>query len=127
MARRRVPGAAVQLAAAEALPFADDSFDVVLSQLVVNFMSDPYRGVDEMRRAARRTAAATVWDNARGMRMLRVFWDATVELDPEAPDEGRGMRWCTPGELEELWQKAGLRDVEVDEVVIAAEYESFDD
>lgn len=127
MARRRVPGADVQLAAAEALPFADDSFDVVLSQLVVNFMGDPHRGVGEMRRVARRTVASAVWDYARGMRMLRIFWDAAAEVDPEAPDEGRIMRWTTPGELEELWREAGLRDVEVDEVVTGAEYESFDD
>src|SRR5919197_6218323 len=31
MARRRIPGADVRLAAAEALPFADGSFDLVVS------------------------------------------------------------------------------------------------
>src|SRR5688500_7691257 len=38
--RERVPGADVRLASAEALPFEDDEFDAVLSQLVVNFMAD---------------------------------------------------------------------------------------
>src|SRR5688500_14443248 len=38
--RARVPGADVRVAPAEALPFADDAFDAVLAQLVVNFMSD---------------------------------------------------------------------------------------
>src|SRR6187200_925104 len=33
----RLPGVDVVLAAAESLPFADDSFDAALSQLVVNF------------------------------------------------------------------------------------------
>jgi SAM-dependent methyltransferase len=127
MARKRVPGASVRRAAAEALPFEDGSFDVVLSQLVVNFMSDPGRGVAEMRRVARRTVASCVWDYAEGMRMLRVFWDAALELDPEAPDEGRVMRWCSPAELEALWQDAGLRDVEVDELVVVAGYDSFED
>ena len=59
--------------------------------------------------------------------MLRVFWDAVRELDAEAPDEGQVMRWCSPAELETLWHDAGLRDVEVDELVVSAGYESFDD
>jgi SAM-dependent methyltransferase len=59
--------------------------------------------------------------------MLRAFWDAASELDPEAPDEGRVMRWCTPGELKEPWTSTGLRDVEVGELVVAASYEDFAD
>jgi len=127
MARSRVPGADVRVGAAEALPFEDRSFDVVVSQLVVNFMSDPHVGVGEMRRVARRSVASCVWDYAGEMRMLRAFWDAAVDLDPCAPDEGRVMRWCSPRELEELWKEAGMRAVEVDELVVAAQYESFDD
>src|SRR5205823_8860793 len=38
--RERVPGADVRRGYAEELPFADDGFDAVLSQLVVNFMTD---------------------------------------------------------------------------------------
>ena len=96
LARQRVPGADVRVARAEALPFRDGSYDVVLSQLVVNFMSDPRVGVTEMRRVARRSVASCVWHYAGQMRMLRVFWDAALEVDPEAPDEGRIMRWCSP-------------------------------
>jgi SAM-dependent methyltransferase len=127
MATKRVPGADVRVGTAEALPFADGSFDVVVSQLVVNFMNDAPRGVGEMRRVARRTVASCVWDYAGGMRMLRVFWDAAHEIDPEAPDEGRDMRWCSPGELQALWREAGLRGVEVDELAVAARYRDFDD
>jgi SAM-dependent methyltransferase len=127
MARKRVPDANVQLGAAEALPFGDRSFDVVVSQLVVNFMSDARAGVSEMRRTARRTVASCVWDYAGEMKMLRAFWDAASALDPEAPDEGRVMQWCTPQEMEELWGGAGLRDVEVGELVVQAGYEDFTD
>jgi SAM-dependent methyltransferase len=126
MARNRVPDADVRLGAAEALPFDDRSFDVVLSQLVVNFMSDARAGVSEMQRTARRTVASCVWDYAGEMKMLRAFWDAARELDPEAPDE-RDMRWSTPGELEELWVGAGLRDVKVNELVVGASYVDFSD
>jgi SAM-dependent methyltransferase len=126
MARSRVPDADVRLGAAEALPFDDRSFDVVLSQLVINFMRDARAGVSEMHRTARRTVASCVWDYAGEMKMLRTFWDAALELDPEAPDE-RGMRWSTPEELEELWVGAGMRDIKMDELVVAASYQDFAD
>jgi ubiquinone/menaquinone biosynthesis C-methylase UbiE len=127
LARQRVPGADVRVAAAESLPFGDDEFDVVISQLVVNFMSDAQRGVSEMARVASRTVASCVWDYAGEMQMLRVFWDAALEIDPDAPDEARTMPWTTPEELEELWTKAGLRNVELGGLVVSAEYENFDD
>jgi ubiquinone/menaquinone biosynthesis C-methylase UbiE len=38
--RARLPEVEVLQAAAESLPFADDTFDAALSQLVVNFMRD---------------------------------------------------------------------------------------
>ena len=126
LARTRVPGADVRLGEAESLPFEDDSFDVVVSQLVVNFMRDAPTGVREMRRVARRTVASCVWDYADGMTLIRAFWDAARSLDPAAPDEAT-MHWCTPSELEELWSDAGLRDVDVGEVVVSAAYDDFDD
>src|SRR5919201_3348579 len=62
--RARVPEADVREAGAESLPFADGTFDVVLSQLVVNFMRDAEAGVQEMRRVARvgGRVASCVWD-----------------------------------------------------------------
>jgi SAM-dependent methyltransferase len=126
-ARAAVPQADVRLAPAEQLPLADDSFDVVLSQLVVNFMNDAHVGVAEMRRIARRAVTSCVWDYAGEMTMLRAFWDAALELDPSAPDEGQMMRYCTPDELAALWTQVGLRDVETRALVVEAAYEDFDD
>ena len=62
--RRRLPGVHVEVAPAEALPFADDAFDHALSQLVANFMTDPVAGVRQMRRVTRPsgTVAAAVWE-----------------------------------------------------------------
>src|SRR5262245_66463753 len=53
-ARQRLPGVEFVVAGAEELPFADGSFDAVLSQLVVNFMRDAEAGVRERARAAER-------------------------------------------------------------------------
>ncbi len=126
-ARAAVPGADVRVAPAEQLPFHTDAFDVVLSQLVVNFMTDAEAGVREMRRVARRAVASCVWDYAGEMTMLRAFWDAALELDPDAPDEGRIMRYCTPEELTALWTQAGLRDVDAQPLVVEASYDDFED
>lgn len=128
---QRLPGVDVRLATAEELPFPDDSFDVTLSQLVVNFMSDAPAGVREMRRVTRPggTVAAAVWDYAGEMRLLRRFWDAAVSLDAGAvkSDEGRSMPYCTPDELERLWRDADLQNPAVSALVVEAEYRDFDD
>lgn len=127
--RLRVDGVDVRVAAAESLPAFDEPFDVVLSQLVVNFMNDAPAGVAAMRDAARAggTVASTVWDYAEGMTLLRTFWDAVLELDPDAPDEARTMRYCSRDELAELWRSCGLEKVETGELTATASYESFDD
>jgi len=128
----RLPGVEVVVAAAEALPFADNTFDVTLSQLVINFMSDPEAGVREMARVTRRdgVVASCVWDYAGEMTLLRAFWDAARDIEPERAaiaDEGVVMRWCGDGELAELWRGAGLREVRFGQIVARASYKNFED
>ena len=130
--RERVPGADVRVAGAELLPFDDGTFDATLSQLVVNFIPDAGAGMREMRRVTRPggIVACAVWDYAGGMTMLRAFWDAALEADPERAeplDEGRRMEFCRPGDLARLWSQAGLADVTTDAVEARAAYEDFDD
>ena len=123
----RVPGADVRQAAAEALPWPDEAFDAVLAQLVVNFMRDPHAGVAEMRRVVRPggVAAACTWEYGEGMQMLRVVWDAARALDQAAPDEGETMRLRTPAELDELWRRVGLEDVETGPLDVETTYAEF--
>ena len=110
--RERVPEADVRVAAAEALPFPDGSFDAALSQLVVNFMADARGGGarDGACHGAGGVVAACVWDYAGGMTLLRAFWDAAREVDLEGAsraDEGVVMPWCREGDLQALWRTAG--------------------
>ena len=125
----RVPGVEARVASAERLPWPDESFDVVTSQLVVNFMRDTEAGVNEMRRVARPDGllASCTWDYADGMQVLRVFWDAALALDPTAPDEGRVMRYCTERELAELWTGQGLVGGETAPLEFDVTYASFAD
>ena len=129
--RQRVPAADVRLAVAEDLPFDDAAFDCALSQLVVNFMTDPFAGVLEMRRVTRPggTVAACVWDYAGDMTLLRTFWDAAIALDPAAAplDEGVSMPHCEPGGLRALWESAGLDDVGSHELKPSVRYAGFDE
>jgi SAM-dependent methyltransferase len=124
-------GIEVETADAERLPFPDGGFDAALAQLVVNFMQDAQAGVREMARVTRPggIVAACLWDYGGGMQMLRMFWDAAVELDPERggrADEA-GMRYMREGELAALWRAAGLGDVRDGAIHATASYADFDD
>ena len=126
-ATERAPGADVRQAAAEELPWGDDRFDAALSQLVVNFMRDADAGVSEMGRVVKPggTVAACTWDYGRDMEMLRSFWDAAKRLDSGAPDEGSTMRYRSVEELDELWRRVGLSDVETDFLRVESTYAGF--
>jgi ubiquinone/menaquinone biosynthesis C-methylase UbiE len=128
-ATERAPGADVRLAAAEELPWEDDRFDAALSQLVVNFMRDADTGVSEMRRVVRPggVVAACTWFYGEDMEMLRGFWDSARALDSGAPDEGSTMRYRSTDELDELWRRVGLSDVQTDHLRVETSYTGFDD
>ena len=127
----RLPGADVRRAGAEELPWEDGRFDAALAQLVVNFMQDPPAGVGEMRRVVRSggVVAGCTWDYSDGMELLRAFWDAAAALDPDAPDEGRTMRYRSAEELDESGDAQLLRALEVATapLVVKTTYAGFDE
>jgi SAM-dependent methyltransferase len=127
-ARARFPGLDVREAKAEALPFADGSFDAVLAQLVVHFMDDPVAGLREMGRVAQRggTVAACVWDHAGGAGPLSLFWRAVHDLDPAAADESR-LPGAREGHLAALAAQAGLVDVRASTLTVTSRFDSFAD
>ena len=127
-ARERHPGVRVELAPAEAMPFADGEFGASLAQLVVHFMTDPVAGLREMARVTRRDGviAACVWDLAGGESPLSPFWDAARAVDPDVVDES-GRAGARAGHLAELFGGAGLRDVEDGSVTLDVEHESFEE
>ena len=127
-ARERHPGVNVQRAAAEELPFEDRAFDSALAQLVVHFMVDPVAGLREMARVTREggVVAACVWDHAGGQGPLSVFWKAAHELDPDVEDESR-LAGSREGHLAQLFEAAGLYDVEESALPVSVEHPSFED
>jgi SAM-dependent methyltransferase len=115
---------------AQALRFQDSSFDQTMALLVMNFIPDHNKAIGEMRRVTRPqgVVSACVWDYDAGMQMLRFFWDEAVALDPAIePKDERHMKLSREGQLGELWNSAGLVNVQQKPVSIDQAYESFDD
>jgi SAM-dependent methyltransferase len=113
------------------IPLEAGSVDVVVSGLVLNFVPDQRAALAEMVRVTvpGGMIGAYVWDYAGKMEMMRVFWDAAVELDPEAAklDEGARFPLCRPDALSELFTHAGLRDVAVTALDVPTRFATFDD
>ncbi len=126
-ARARNPGVDVVQASAEHLPFPDRTFDVTMAQLVVHFMSDPVAGLTEMARVTRRdgVVAACVWDHGGGQGPLSMFWQAARELDPGIDDESQ-LAGAREGHLAELFESAGLREIEETVQSASLDHSSFE-
>jgi SAM-dependent methyltransferase len=126
--RERFPEADVRSGAAEQLPFADDTFDVALAQLVVHFMADPVRGLAEMARVTRPggLVAVCVWDHAGDGGPLSLFWRAVRDIDPGAGDES-GLAGSREGHLAELCRAAGLPEAESTSLTVRVGFATYAD
>ncbi len=115
-----------------ALDFPDQSFDRVLSLLVLHFVPRADQAIAEMRRVARpgSVVGAAVWDARGGYVASRLFFDTAAALDPQA-NERRARNYTRPmtrpGELANAWLAAGFRDVVETALSIRMEFASFDD
>ena len=130
-AHARLPEARFTVGDATALPAPDGAFDAVVSGLALNFVPRPQEAVAEFARVAAPGAvvAVYVWEYTDGMRMMRRFWDAALEVDPAAADQDEGPRFpiCHPEALREAWTAAGLHDVTTEPIEIPTVFRDFDD
>ncbi len=127
-AAERNPGVRVERASAEDLPFGDSEFDAALAQLVVHFMADPVAGLREMARvtSTQGVVAACVWDHAGEQGPLSLYWDAAREQDPDVFDESQ-LAGARQGHLGELFEAAGLDEVEETHLTVTVEHPTFED
>ena len=108
-AREHLAGrAALHQGSATAIPLDDAAVDVVVSGLVLNFVPDQRAALAEMARVTGSggTIGAYVWDYAGKMELMRFFWDAAVELNPDAAKawtKGSVFRCAPPEALVELF------------------------
>jgi SAM-dependent methyltransferase len=113
------------------IPLDDRAVDVTVSALVLNFVPNGRVAVSEMARvtAPGGTIAAYVWDYSGKMELMRHFWDAAVELNPEAAKLDEGIRFLVyrPEALKELFASVGLRGAQVTAIDITTGFAGFED
>jgi SAM-dependent methyltransferase len=119
------------VAGAGSLPRRAGGYGSIASLLVLNFIPDAGAAIREMRSLAGAggMVSACVWDYAGGMELLRRFWDAAAEMDPDARrlDEGARFPICHRDALMSLFVAAGLDDVRCEALEIRTEFVDFDD
>jgi SAM-dependent methyltransferase len=116
---------------AQALPLNDQEADVVVSGLVLNFVPDKQRTLEEMRRVVKpgSTVASYVWDYAGEMQLMRYFWNAVSDLFPDGAehDEGKQFAICNPEALANLFETAKLEGIETHALDAPTVFADFDD
>ena len=121
-----------QVGDAEKLPLADNSKDITVSALVLNFIPNKQKALSEMARVLRPGGliAFYVWDYpGRGVEFMQTFWDAAASLDPAASDLAEDKRFpeCTKDGLISLATNAGLGEVELTAIEVPTVFKNFED
>lgn len=113
---------------AQALPFADDSFDVAIMALVINFVPDPAKAVAEMARIVRPGGwvATYMWDVTAGGSPNEPISAALRSMDivyTMAPSIGVSRQ----DNMRALWEQAGLESIDTRVIDVPITYSNFDD
>lgn len=117
-----------EVADAQALPFVEASFDVVVSGLVLNFVSEPHQAVREMRRVVRPggVVAAYVWDfgaeRSPSGPLRRALKAMAIEVAPLPGTQASAL-----SALAALFEQAGLEDVDTTTIDVSVAFADFAD
>jgi ubiquinone/menaquinone biosynthesis C-methylase UbiE len=116
-----------KLADAQALPFADNSFDAAAMALVITFIPDPAKAVAEMARVVRPGGfiATYMWDIAGGGLPLAPVGRAFKAM---GKDYARVSETASNRDaMQAFWHGAGLQAIETRVIRIPVNFSSFDD
>ena len=111
--RLAIKNAEFEVASADALPFAADTFDAVISRFGVMFFPSPVDGVREMLRVLKpgRRLALAVWHFAErnpfhtAVASVMDQFIPSPPLEPDAPD---AFRFASRGKLLAIFREAGV-------------------
>ena len=116
------------VADAQALPFADSSFDIVTAALVINFIPDRLPALAEMRRVLRAggTVAGYVWDFAAELAPGWPLRLAMRKVGVNAPNVP-GTEDTTAESLRRLFQRAKFECIETKTIDVTQSFPCFKD
>jgi ubiquinone/menaquinone biosynthesis C-methylase UbiE len=102
--------------AADALPFADSSFDAVVCRLGVMFFPDPLAGLKEMLRVTKPGGRVTlvVWHKSEVNPFCYIITDVVsrhVASPPADPDAPNAFRFAEEGKLARILEDAGATNL----------------
>lgn len=116
-----------RVADAQALPFSDCAFDVVVSALVINFIPDRPRALAEMRRVCRPggSVAGYVWDFAAERSAGWPLASGLRQIGIEPP-RVTGTEDSSLEALQKLFDQAGFDDIAVRSINVTVAFSDFD-
>lgn len=126
------PRVSFEAADLNALPMPDETFDQVVSQLVLDFVPDTNLAISEISRVLKPGGrlAVAVWDARGGLVFNRFFLDTAAMLDSDA-NELRKKNFTRPlrrpGNLQAALKSGGFADIWAGEIHIRTEFASFED
>lgn len=125
---RAAARAQFQQADAMSLPYADDSFDIAASALVINFIPDPLRALGEMVRvtAPGGMVAGYVWDFGRELSPSGPLRQAMRAFGAEVPAIPGTMHSSLQA-LQSLFLRAGMDSIQSTTVDVTLAYSDFED
>ncbi len=117
---------------AQNIPLEDNSVDICVSALTLNFLPDKLKALAEMQRVTKNggRVAFYVWDYpGGGMEMINQFWKAATKLNANAVefDEASRFPFCTAVGLKSLSDQSGLKNSKSYGVVVETLFRNFDD
>jgi len=126
-ARANLGAVNLQVADAQSLPFADASFDVGVMALVIAFIPDTEKAVAELARVVREGAlvATYMWEFPGGVPLTPIR-RAADKLGLKGTDLPN-MEASTIPVMKNLWQNAGLTNVETNTFHMEVNYKDFED
>jgi SAM-dependent methyltransferase len=122
LARSRHPGVTFQVADAETLPFADETFDAVVGNFVLPHLGQHERAVAEWTRVLvpGGMLALSMWDVPEQNRLLGVVSDAVASVEMSAPTGIPAgpptFRFSPDDALTGLVESAGLKDPAIERI-----------
>ncbi|MFI6812991.1 class I SAM-dependent methyltransferase [Nonomuraea sp. NPDC050328] len=128
IARRRVPGAAdLSTGTLDGLPYADRSFDVVMSFNALRYAADPVAAVAGFARKTRYGGAVCLggWGEPDRCETTGFLFSVVAAL-PRPPQGSQGEAANTPAQIRSVMRRAGLEPVTTGEVACPFVYASVE-